>query len=223
MLLTKPLFKNVALQNVGMQTYNSAMQIMKGIENSLRTGIDENKVGTILICEHPPVYTVGIRKKNYIDEKMIKSLKDFGADFCYTNRGGLITFHGPGQLVCYPVLNLKKFNPSIRCYINQLEQVVIDTCIDLGIVASRTSDVGIWVGENKIAAIGVHCCQYISTHGLALNCNTDLTWFNNIVPCGLVGKGVTSLSKELNQDISVNYVLPIFLRQFEKTFLCKIK
>ncbi|XP_065669790.1 octanoyl-[acyl-carrier-protein]:protein N-octanoyltransferase LIPT2, mitochondrial-like [Hydra vulgaris] len=223
MFFSKPFFKNVALQNFRFQTYNSSMQIMKSFENILRTGCDKTMYGNILICEHPPVYTVGIRKKSYIDGDIIRNLKDKGAEFCYADRGGLITFHGPGQLVCYPILDLKKFNLSIRCYINQLEQVIIDTCTDLGVATERTNDVGVWVKENKIAAIGVHCRQHISTHGLAINCNTNLNWFKNIVPCGLVGKGVTSLSKELNDDITVDHVLPIFLKRFEKTFGCEIK
>uniref|UniRef100_A0A8C1II11 lipoyl(octanoyl) transferase n=1 Tax=Cyprinus carpio TaxID=7962 RepID=A0A8C1II11_CYPCA len=110
------------------------------------------------------------------------------------SRGGLITFHGPGQLVCYPVLNLGCFRKSVRWYVCELERTVIKTCGQFGIEASTSPDTGVWAGDNKICAIGIHCGRYITSHGLALNCNTDMSWFDNIVPCGIMGKGVTSLS-----------------------------
>ncbi|CAB1348477.1 unnamed protein product [Coregonus sp. 'balchen'] len=114
--------------------------------------------------------------------------KLLGAEFFRSNRGGLITFHGPGQLVCYPILNL-------GCFKKSLERTVINLCRKYGIKASTSPDTGVWVGDNKICAIGIHCGTYIPSHSLALNCNTDMGWFENIVPCGIVGKGVTSLSE----------------------------
>ncbi|XP_055843303.1 putative lipoyltransferase 2, mitochondrial [Episyrphus balteatus] len=177
----------------------------------------------LLLLEHHPVYTIGIRTKGYTD-KDENYLKSLGADFCKTNRGGLITFHGPGQLVAYPVLHLKLFKPSMRWYVAQLESTVIDLCKSMGIPnAQTTSDTGIWVGHNKICAIGVHGSQYITTHGIGLNCNTDLEWFNHIVPCGIENKGVTSLTKELKRNISIDKAIPHLLDAFCRNFDCKFE
>lgn len=173
----------------------------------------------LILTEHPPVYTIGIRTKGYseADEQRLQAL---GAEFFRTNRGGLITFHGPGQLVVYPIINLKNFQPSLRWYICQIESTIIELCRRYGITATRTTDTGIWVADRKICAIGVHCSRYITTHGLALNCNTDLKWFEHIVPCGIEGKGVTSLSAELNRCVSISDVCEDFLTSFCSGFKC---
>ena len=115
------------------------------------------------------------------------------------NRGGLSTFHGPGQLVVYPILNLQKFKPSVRWYVSQLEETIIQTCLSYGLKAERTEHTGVWIGMNKVAAIGIHVTHSITYHGLSLNCNTDLSWFNDIVPCGIADRGVTSITKELEK------------------------
>ena len=226
MILTKILNRNVILQNLGLQSHAAVMKIMNTIKaekkSFLRKEIMDEPADQLLICEHKPVYTVGIRKKDYLDLKVIEKLKSLDAEFCYTDRGGLITFHGPGQLVCYPVLNLEHYTPSVRWYICQLEEVLIKTCNEFGIEGVRTENVGIWVGDNKIAAVGVHCRQYITSHGIALNCNADLSWYDHIVPCGLHGKGVTSISKELRMDVTIGQVSSLFIRNFEKKFNCKV-
>ncbi|CAL8350331.1 unnamed protein product [Arctogadus glacialis] len=171
----------------------------------------------LLVCEHPPVYTIGIRQAPYPAEEE-RRLALLGAEFFRTNRGGLITFHGPGQLVCYPVLDLRGFRKSLRWYVGQLEQTVIGLCGQLGIEASTSPDTGVWVGNNKICAIGIHCGRYITSHGLALNVNTDLSWFKHIVPCGIVGKGVTSVSEELGRAVTVEELLPRLLDSFSEHF-----
>lgn len=174
----------------------------------------------LILTEHnPPVYTIGIRTKDYTlaDELRLQAL---GAEFYRTNRGGLITFHGPGQLVVYPIINLKNFEPSLRWYICQIESTIIELCQQFGITAQRTKDTGIWVEDRKICAIGVHCSRYITTHGLALNCNTDLKWFEHIVPCGIEGKGVTSLSAELKKCVAISDVCEQFLKCFCSGFKC---
>jgi len=226
MHLTKILHGKILLQNIGKCSYTPAMEIMKNYEQHkklyLRKEITNEPVDRLLICEHNPVYTIGKRKQDYNDQSMIERLKSLNAEFHSTDRGGLITFHGPGQLVCYPILNLKHYKPSVKWYICHLEQVIINTLEDFNIKAERTNDVGIWIGNNKIAAIGIHCRQYITTHGLALNCNTDLSWFNHIVPCGLVGKGVTSITNETNQEITIERVLPVFIKCFEQVFNSEI-
>jgi len=189
------------------------------LSESLKTTA-ANECGYLIIVEHEPVYTVGIRQREY-DSVLEHNLIKLGAEFKRTKRGGLITFHGPGQLVAYPILNLKYFQPSVRWYVANLETTVINLCNETyGLNAVTTSDTGIWIGNRKICAMGVRCSRYITTHGLALNCNTDLSWFKHIVPCGLHGKGVTSLSSIFEKDISVDDVLPYFLQQFSKTFSC---
>uniref|UniRef100_A0A4W5PZR6 lipoyl(octanoyl) transferase n=1 Tax=Hucho hucho TaxID=62062 RepID=A0A4W5PZR6_9TELE len=123
--------------------------------------------------------------------------------------GGLRTIHGPGQLVCYPILNL-------------LERTVISLCRKNAIKASTFPDTGVWVGDNKICAIEIHCGRYITSHGLALTSNTYMGWFENIVPCGIVGRGVTSLSQELGRDVSIEETIPRLLETFSDPVDCTL-
>ncbi|XP_073468863.1 octanoyl-[acyl-carrier-protein]:protein N-octanoyltransferase LIPT2, mitochondrial [Aquarana catesbeiana] len=176
----------------------------------------------LLLLEHRPVYTVGVRQSRYSEEEEAR-LRALGADFQRTDRGGLITFHGPGQLVCYPVLSLRRLHRGLRRYVCGLEGAAIGLCRGLGVTGERAEETGVWVGERKICAIGVHCSHHITSHGLALNCNTNLTWFNHIVPCGIEGKGVTSLSTELGRDVSVEEVIPPFLQAFQEEFNCTLQ
>ncbi|XP_029178077.1 putative lipoyltransferase 2, mitochondrial [Nylanderia fulva] len=176
---------------------------------------------TLVLLEHEPVYTVGIRDGRYTEADERK-LRNLGADFRRTNRGGLITFHGPGQLVAYPVLDLKQFRPSIRWYIHQVEHMVIGVCAALGIEASTSPHTGVWVGDRKICAVGVHGSRYITTHGLALNCNVDLGWYEHIVPCGIENKGVTSVSEELKANVTVADVIPTLRSTFAEHFRCEL-
>jgi lipoyl(octanoyl) transferase len=174
---------------------------------------------TLILVEHFPVYTVGIRSKDYSQETEDK-LVSLGADFHRTNRGGLITFHGPGQLVVYPILNLRNYKPSIRWYVHQIERTIIDVCNEMGIEAETSPHTGVWVGDRKICAIGIHGSRFITTHGLALNCNINLEWFSHIVPCGIEGKEVTSLSREMRRECTIEEVVPVFLNSFSKLFGC---
>ena len=131
----------------------------------------------IITCQHQPVYTLGTRKDtSYMSPQMLQNLQRMeNVEIIKTNRGGLITFHGPGQLVCYPVVNLKDFSLTLRCYVHKMEQVLIDTCKEFGLDGHRTNDVGIWLGNDKIAALGVHCKRHVTTHGVALNCDTGFS------------------------------------------------
>uniref|UniRef100_A0A8C5G5V0 Octanoyl-[acyl-carrier-protein]:protein N-octanoyltransferase LIPT2, mitochondrial n=1 Tax=Gouania willdenowi TaxID=441366 RepID=A0A8C5G5V0_GOUWI len=172
-------------------------------------------------CEHRPVYTTGLRGGAYPDTELHR-LRLLGADVERSNRGGLITFHGPGQIVVYPILDLTRFRKSIRWYVSQLEFTIIALCRKFGVNATTSEHTGVWVGERKICAIGVHCSRYITSHGVALNCNTDLSWFSHIVPCGVVGKGVTSLSAELSRDVGVAEVVPHLLTCFSEVFDCQL-
>ena len=181
----------------------------------------ENLPNSLIIVEHPPIYTIGIRDKAYTSESEMK-LRKLGADYYRTNRGGLITFHGPGQLVAYPIINLKLFNATVRSYVCQIEKMIIRLCAEFGIKACTSPDTGVWVDDRKICAIGIHASRYVTTHGLALNCNTDLKWFDHIVPCGIVGKGVTSISQQLNTQVTIEDVIPVFKNAFKDQFQCSL-
>jgi len=210
--------------------YNKGLEIQQKFSEKLKTSSDENFGGYILLLEHKPVYTVGLRTKEYSDEYGKLLAERTGADFVKTRRGGLITFHGPGQLVSYPILNLSKFSwlpqglASNSCYVHALEQVVIDTLdTDFGIKGERSPDTGVWLGDSKICAMGLQVKKGFTMHGIALNCNTDLSWFGNIVPCGLVGRTVTSLSQEMREDVCVDDAIPGYLESFAKNFKCNVE
>ncbi|KAF9345615.1 putative lipoyltransferase 2, mitochondrial [Mortierella sp. AD094] len=176
----------------------------------------------ILIVEHTPTYTNGRRNRGAqaVGDKEVERLKGSGATYVESLRGGEITFHGPGQLVAYPILDLKPIQLSVRCYVSYLEKAIIATCAEWNIKAITTENTGVWINDQKkIAAIGVHVQRYITSHGLALNCNTNLDYFKEIVACGLVGKETTSLSRELNDpSIGVQKVIPTFLKGFGAVF-----
>lgn len=158
----------VAVKNLGRMSYKPAIAIMKAAEKeklAFSKGFTHKEpMDTLFIVEHNPVYTIGTRTTEYLgpnnttnesdNEGIDVRLKKLGAEFCVADRGGLITFHGPGQLVCYPVLNLKQYNPSARWYINKLEEVLINTCAEFAVEVGRTADIGVWIEERKIAAIG---------------------------------------------------------------------
>lgn len=166
----------------------------------------------IYICEHPHVYTLG---KSGKDSNFLISedyLKTINASLFHIDRGGDITYHGPGQIVCYPIINLQDFNLGVREYVELLEKAVILTCKEYGVETERFEGAtGVWIEPKtsrarKICAIGVKCSRYVTMHGLAFNVNTDLSYFRHINPCGFIDKGVTSLSKELNQTIDISSV-----------------
>ena len=180
---------------------------------------------TLLFVEHPPVYTLG--KSGKIENVLIseKERQQKGIDFFYTNRGGDITFHGPQQLVGYPLLDLEKFYTDIGRYLRNLEEVIILTMAEYGLAGRRSAgETGVWLDpgipgkERKICAIGVRCSRWITMHGFAFNVNTDLNYFNYIIPCGIQHKQVTSLARELNGVLDFDAVKEKVKRNFEKVF-----
>uniref|UniRef100_A0A1I8HNY5 Octanoyl-[acyl-carrier-protein]:protein N-octanoyltransferase LIPT2, mitochondrial n=3 Tax=Macrostomum lignano TaxID=282301 RepID=A0A1I8HNY5_9PLAT len=189
------------------------------------------KADCLLLLEHRPVYTVGIRgvdPANSADgdtDQLAARLRSIGAEFHRADRGGLLTFHGPGQLVAYPMLDLRNHGRSLRDYVCRLQRTVVDLCArGYGLGDARTTeDVGVWIADRKVAALGVHAANYLTSHGVAINCNVDLAWFQHIVPCGLLGKSVTSLTNELGRDVSVESVLPEFLDSFSAEFNCEVQ
>lgn len=179
----------------------------------------------LLFCQHPAVYTLGKSgKKDHIlindqerEEKEIQFFK--------TNRGGDITFHGPEQLVGYPILDLEKFKTDIGWYLRSLEEVIIKTIAYYGLKGQRSQgETGVWLdsgkkgSERKICAMGVRCSRWITMHGWALNINTDLSYFDYIIPCGIRDKQVTSLKKELGSAISMDEVKKILIDKFQEVF-----
>ncbi|XP_066999218.2 octanoyl-[acyl-carrier-protein]:protein N-octanoyltransferase LIPT2, mitochondrial isoform X1 [Anabrus simplex] len=214
----------VKVLQAGRLNYGPALRLQQALANKHLVHCEADKniaKDTLIMVEHEPVYTVGIRDKSYSCEDEAK-LRGLGAEFYRTNRGGLITYHGPGQLVVYPILDLKHFKPSIRWYVSQIEQTVIAVCKEYNLRAETSPYTGVWVGDKKICAIGIHGSRFITTHGLALNCETDLNWFSHIVPCGIEGKGVTSLSEQLQRTVTIEEVVPVFLFCFSKIFNCSV-
>jgi lipoyl(octanoyl) transferase len=182
-------------------------------------------VHRLLFCEHPPVYTLG--KSGHIEHVLINEaeMERRGIGFFKTNRGGDITFHGPGQLVAYPILDLEYFGTDIGKYLRNLEEVIIRTLADYGLKGERSpGETGVWLDpafpgrERKICAMGVRCSRWITMHGLALNVNTNLDFFNFIVPCGIQQKQVTSLNKELGKTINEDEVKERVKHHFEEVF-----
>ncbi|MFC4231859.1 lipoyl(octanoyl) transferase LipB [Parasediminibacterium paludis] len=179
----------------------------------------------LLFVEHPPVYTLGKsgHQENVLigEEERVKQ----GIEFFHINRGGDITFHGPEQLVGYPILDLDKFKTDLSWYLRSLEEVIIMTMAEYGLKGERSAgETGVWIEPNvpgkerKICAMGIKCSRWITMHGFAFNVNTDLSYFNNIVPCGIANKQVTSLQKELATTIPMSDVKQRVKRNFEFVF-----
>ncbi|XP_055694804.1 putative lipoyltransferase 2, mitochondrial [Lutzomyia longipalpis] len=212
----------VQFLETGRLDYQKALRLQQYFA---RKGTDEAAKdfrNVLILTEHEPVYTIGIRDGACTPQDVAR-LQNLGAEFHKTNRGGLITFHGPGQLIAYPILNLRNFQPSVRWYVCQMQQTIVEMCKKFNINATTTDDMGVWVKNKKICAVGINVSRYVTTHGIALNCNTDLTWFQHIVPCGLVGKGVTSMSEELRRNVEIGEVIPHFLDSFGSTFECDLQ
>jgi lipoyl(octanoyl) transferase len=179
----------------------------------------------LLFVEHPPVYTLG--KSGKMEHVLITEgqRSEKGIEFYNTNRGGDITFHGPGQLVGYPILDLENFYTDIGRYLRSLEEVIIVTLHYFGIKGERSAgETGVWIDahhkgrERKICALGVRCSRWITMHGFALNVNTDLDYFSHIIPCGIQNKKVTSIKEELKGDVSMPEVKRVLKESFEKVF-----
>lgn len=196
--------------------YAEAWKLQKEIFELRR----KNEIEDILfLLEHPNTYTLGktadkenlISNNNYLLENKI-SVYDI-------DRGGDITYHGPGQIVGYPIINLENWHKDTHKYLRALEEVLILTCAEYNIKAERNSDyTGVWIENRKIAAIGIKVSRWITMHGFAFNVNTNLNLFNGIIPCGIKEKEVTSLQKEIGKEISVNEVKKIILKNFKNVF-----
>ncbi|MBQ5830458.1 MAG: lipoyl(octanoyl) transferase LipB [Alistipes sp.] len=200
--------RNGGAKEGGEEAAQSAASVAEDKANDLGA----YEAGWLLLVEHNPVYTLGKSGKS---ENMLVSeeyLRSIGAEFFHIDRGGDITFHGPGQVVGYPILDLEQVGIGLREYIDSIEGAVIELCAEYGIVAGRVEGAsGVWLDggtarARKICAIGVKSSRYVTMHGFALNVNTDLRYFNHINPCGFADRGVTSLQKELGREVSMEEV-----------------
>ena len=208
------------LRNVSLTTHGSGLKSQ---------GSQLTTTNYFLLCEHPPVYTLGKSGKK---ENVLMNDDELAANdiaFFNTNRGGDITFHGPQQIVGYPILDLEKYYTDIGKYLRNLEEMIILTLAEYGIKGGRSKgETGVWIDkdipgkERKICAIGVRCSRWITMHGFALNVNTDLGYFNHIIPCGIHNKQVTSMQKELGYKIDYSEVKEKIKRNFEKIFESEI-
>jgi lipoyl(octanoyl) transferase len=176
----------------------------------------------LLLTEHEHVYTLG---KGSDDNHLLASeeeLKADGTDVFHIDRGGDVTYHGPGQIVGYPILDLNNYFLDVHRYLRSIEEVIIQTLVKFGISAGREKEMtGVWVQGEKIAAIGVKISRWVTMHGFALNVNSDLTKFNRIIPCGIFHKGVTSMQRELNQEVPFQPVQKALVHSFADVFGCQ--
>ncbi len=226
----------VIFKDLGLIDYKSAWDFQEKLlqENvAIKTAIRNeplliDKLTTthyFLLCEHTPVYTLG--KSGDIKNVLMseEELEKNNIAFFKTNRGGDITFHGLQQIVGYPILDLEKIYTDIGKYLRNLEEVIILTIAQYGIIGERSAgETGVWIApgikgkERKICAIGVRCSRWITMHGFALNVHTDLSYFNNIIPCGIVNKQVTSIEKELGFTVNYEEVKERIKENFKKVF-----
>jgi lipoyl(octanoyl) transferase len=204
------------LRPAGEVDYDRANELMHELASlRLRGEIPDS----LILLEHPPVFTAGRRSKPEHVVWTEERINQAGAQLRYIDRGGSLTFHGPGQLVGYPIVDLG-VRPDALEYVRRLEEVVIRAGRDLGVELGR-SDVqsGVWAGRDKVCAIGVRLMRMrVSLHGFALNCTTDLSWYDAIVPCGLPEEGVTSLSRLAGRTVTVAEATIPILRHFERVF-----
>lgn len=173
---------------------------------------------TLVLVEHPHVYTLGnsANDNNLVAPEVF--LKSKGIDVVKVDRGGDITYHGPGQIVGYPIFNLKDHNIGVKRYVGYVEQIIIETCNKFGISAQHIDGLtGVWVDTNKVAAIGIRVAKWSTYHGFALNVETDLSLFTGIIPCGIVDKGVTRMI-DLNSEATVDAVKNVVIGKFQKIF-----
>jgi lipoyl(octanoyl) transferase len=206
--------RECVVRDLGRMSYSGALAVQQRIAAERKQGLGSDH---LLFVEHPHVVTIG---RNGHEENVLateETLRRAGIELYETDRGGDVTYHGPGQIVGYPIMDLREWKRDVGAFVRGIEEVLIDTLADFGIEARRIAKcTGVWVDEGKIAAIGIHLSRWISTHGWALNIATDLRYFQYIVPCGLA-KPVTSMT-ELGVRANPEDVKAALARHFGKTF-----
>lgn len=218
--------RKIEFLDLGVKPYRESWEMQQQLLERVKTAKIEKTPGNsyLLFVEHPAVYTLG--KSGDEANMLINSiqLRAKHAEFIKVDRGGDITFHGPGQLVVYPVIDLEAFGLGVKEYVYKLEEVVIRTLAGYNVIGDRMEGAtGVWLDTGtpqarKICAIGVKCSRYVSMHGFALNINTDLTYFDCINPCGFKDKGVTSLMQELGKEQDMEKLKQAVLKEFQSVF-----
>lgn len=220
--------RTVELYDLGRMPYSKAWALQKQTQKRLvnqKKSIknDTTKIDYIndqfFFTEHPHVFTLGKSGNSSNLLKNISDLSSIDAEYVEIDRGGDITYHGPGQIVGYPIIDLEEYFTDIHRYLRYLEETIIQTCLEFDVHAARIKGLtGVWVNDEKICAMGLRCSRWITMHGFALNVNTDLSYFDHIIPCGIEGKNVTSLEKILGEKIDPEIVKNILLEKFSAIF-----
>jgi lipoyl(octanoyl) transferase len=207
----------VEVRRLGVVPYGEALEMQKALVEERRAGRVPN---LLLLLQHPPVITLGVRLSSRAHITATDAfLASRGVDVHDTGRGGDVTYHGPGQIVGYPILDLRPDRCDVHRYVRDLEEVMIRVCADYGIQAGRVNSMsGAWVGADKIGAIGVRISRWITSHGFAFNVNTNLDDFQLIIPCGIADRGVTSLQRLLGRPISIEEVEDRIIARFAEVF-----
>lgn len=228
--------ETIFFQDLGTTEYGAAWDMQEAmmkqnLEVKARrfNGVADGETGStthhLLFCEHPNVYTLG--KSGHLENLLVNDsrLKELNVTFYKTNRGGDITYHGPGQIVGYPILDLERFFTDLGKYMRSLEEAIIRTIAHYGIKGDRLpGSTGVWLDPDvpgkarKICAMGVRCSRWVTMHGFALNVNTDLRYFDYIVPCGITDKSVTSIERELGRKVDMQEVKDILKNEFAAVF-----
>ena len=210
--------RSLEVRRLGVVPYGEALAIQRAL-------VEERRAGRIpdllLLLQHPPVITLGVKARDSRTHIVAtpQRLADLGVEVHDTGRGGDVTYHGPGQIVGYPILDLKPDRCDVHRYVRDIEEVMIRVCADYGLKAGRIEGLtGTWIGAEKIGAIGVRLSRWITSHGFAFNVTTNLDHFALIVPCGITDRGVTSLAKATGRDIPVAEVEDAFARRFAEVF-----
>lgn len=202
--------------DLGRMGYHEAWDVQKQIQNDLIEGVGEE---TLIFVEHPPILTLGA---SFHEENLLFTREQYekmGIEVAVTDRGGDVTTHMPDQLVIYPVFDVSQHGKDLHKWMRDLEETIILTVREFGVDGERFAPhTGVWTKGKKVAAIGVKIKKWISTHGIALNCSNSLDIFNMIIPCGIVGHGVTSLSREVGRTVSIDEAKPIVAQSFEQVF-----
>lgn len=210
--------RELEIRRLGLVAYAEGLALQQRLVEDRKAGLIPDQ---LLLLQHPPVITVGVKARNDRTHLLVTAdtLAAEGIELFETGRGGDITYHGPGQLVGYPILDLKPDRCDVHRYVRDLEEVMIRAAASFGVNATRVPGLtGAWVGDDKLAAIGVRIARWITSHGFAFNVGTDLHHFALIVPCGLVGKGVTSLNKVTGRLVSIDEVEAVMAQSFAAVF-----
>lgn len=210
--------RKLEVRRLGVVPYADARALQRSLVEERRAG---HVPDLLLLLQHPAVITLGVKgdggRSNVVADEA--RLSDLGIDISEAGRGGDVTYHGPGQLVGYPILDLRPDRCDVHCYVRELEEVMIRVCADYGVTAGRIAGLtGAWVGDNKVGAIGVRVSRWITSHGFAFNVNTDLSHFDLIVPCGITNRGVTSLQQETGRDLALHEVEDAVVHHFAGRF-----